>query len=552
MEWQRRCLIFFTGVGVLVMLFPIYKGVEWIWPLKNTIEYLLQWTYLICALIVIAFGRNTGLVETTQRPTSNKRPKTVVGKSQAVQVNHVTKRETRLQSDFLATASSKTPSKARTSEKTAVTEAVRENIMMIEKDLIVTESTLLDEMQDYLSEEEVNMMKNRSRKDQAHLFAAKLEACDNETFLSVLEILVKASFGHVAERLKASFEKHSTSKLTSSLCSVCRIRSEVDIKNLRCNLKLGGFLTPSLYNNINQCQADKGHQNALWEELFFHLKSKQPKEEIMWKFINFFNTPKHQGLHNHLRKHPPTRYVCTCSCKAKSSLEIDGLKPKITTSDTSDESNTQTLDYHREDEWYLDALDSATNSESGSRARKLPKLCHDSRESNKADDRRTKQRFNNDPIRKGTKKNILTRPRLSSDDSSSVSSLDSNPSRHNFTLTQIPPQAKKRAEKRTMREVERSSNENFGVGPSELMESDTERKTIIESITLRKTPPPIISVRPYIAESDFNSDGESRKHYWIPDNPCYRKYPKDSEFSEDAVPTAFAKTLKSGGNTQIW
>lgn len=112
---------------------------------------------------------------------------------------------------------------ARTSEKTAVTEAVRENIMMIEKDLIVTESTLLDEMQDYLSEEEVNMMKNRSRKDQAHLFAAKLEACDNETFLSVLEILVKASFGHVAERLKASFEKHSTSKLTSSLCSVCRI-----------------------------------------------------------------------------------------------------------------------------------------------------------------------------------------------------------------------------------------------------------------------------------------------------------------------------------------
>lgn len=456
---------------------------------------------------------------------------------------------------------------------------------MIEKDLIVTESTLLDEMQDYLSEEEVNIMKNRSRKDQAHLFAAKLEACDNETFLSVLEILVKASFGHVAERLKASFEKHSTSKLTSSLCSVCRIRSEVDIKNLRCNLKLGGFLTPSLYNNINQCQADKGHQNALWEELFFHLKSKQPKEEIMWKFINFFNTPKHQGLHNHLRKHPPTRYVCTCSCKAKSSLEIDGLKLKITTSDTSDESNTQTLDYHREDEWYLDALDSATNSESGSRARKLPKLCHDSREvclikfslflslilslplslmkvnscteifhfqSNKADDRRTKQRFNNDPIRKGTKKNILTRPRLSSDDSSSMSSLDSNPSRHNFTLTQIPPQAKKRAEKRTMREVERSSNENFGVGPSELMESDTERKTIIESITLRKTPPPIISVRPYIAESDVNSDGESRKHYWIPDNPCYRKYPKDSEFSEDAVPTAFAKTLKSGGNTQIW
>lgn len=47
MEWQRRCLIFFTGVGVLVMLFPIYKGVEWVWTYSCiSIQKNKCWKYM--------------------------------------------------------------------------------------------------------------------------------------------------------------------------------------------------------------------------------------------------------------------------------------------------------------------------------------------------------------------------------------------------------------------------------------------------------------------------------------------------------------------------
>lgn len=54
--------------------------------------------------------------------------------------------------------------------KTAVSEAVRENIDLIENDLKVKESSLLDEMQGYLSEEDVIKITRSSRKDQAHFF----------------------------------------------------------------------------------------------------------------------------------------------------------------------------------------------------------------------------------------------------------------------------------------------------------------------------------------------------------------------------------------------
>lgn len=50
-----------------------------------------------------------------------------------------------------------------------MSEAVRENIDLIENDLKVKESSLLDEMQGYLSEEDVIKITRSSRKDQAHL-----------------------------------------------------------------------------------------------------------------------------------------------------------------------------------------------------------------------------------------------------------------------------------------------------------------------------------------------------------------------------------------------
>ena len=40
----------------------------------------------------------------------------------------------------------------------AVTKAVRENIVLIENDLKVVESSLLDELQDLISEEDINIL----------------------------------------------------------------------------------------------------------------------------------------------------------------------------------------------------------------------------------------------------------------------------------------------------------------------------------------------------------------------------------------------------------
>lgn len=109
--------------------------------------------------------------------------------------------------------------------------------------LIESESNLVDELQTnaYLSEEETKTMKLRNRSDQAHLFAEILELLDDGNFLRVLDILRRYSFGHIACSLKASYEYFKTTKalvvVSHLICPICRLRCDVDIKDLRCDLK---------------------------------------------------------------------------------------------------------------------------------------------------------------------------------------------------------------------------------------------------------------------------------------------------------------------------
>lgn len=168
--------------------------------------------------------------------------------------------------------------------------------------LIESESNLVDELQTnaYLSEEETKTMKLRNRSDQAHLFAEILELLDDGNFLRVLDILRRYSFGHIACSLKASYEYFKTTKAlvvaSHLICPICRLRCDVDIKDLRCDLKKEKLLPRRLYIEINSCQARRGHQDYLWKELLSHLKSLK-NESVENTFIKIFDTPRHQGLY---------------------------------------------------------------------------------------------------------------------------------------------------------------------------------------------------------------------------------------------------------------
>lgn len=87
--------------------------------------------------------------------------------------------------------------------KTAVSESVRQIIHLIETDVIVSDSNLIDELQvnGYLSEDEVKFLKERTRTDQAHIFTQMLEAMDDDSFLEVVDILKKCSFEHIPSAL---------------------------------------------------------------------------------------------------------------------------------------------------------------------------------------------------------------------------------------------------------------------------------------------------------------------------------------------------------------
>ena len=245
-------------------------------------------------------------------------------------------------------------------QNSAVTEAVRENIVLIENDLKVVESSLLDMLQEHISEEDVNRMKSYSRQDQAHLFAEIVEEYDEEMFLLVLSILENASFSHIAQKLNESYVNYKPFLPRSSFCPICRIQAEVDIKTIRSGLKSEGLLPHSFYKDINKATAGEGHQNVLWQALFYHLKILKPKDKnITTKFVNVFDIPKHKSLHSFLLKNNLHNYDCTCSKRPH--LETDHVRPSITLSDLSEESNTSFRKPCQNPDWYEEAVYSSSS-----------------------------------------------------------------------------------------------------------------------------------------------------------------------------------------------
>lgn len=202
--------------------------------------------------------------------------------------------------------------------KTAVSESVRANIHLIETDLIVSESNLIDELQinRYLSEDDLESLKKRNRTDQAHSFAQRLENMDDESFIEVVQILEKCGFGHIASELTSS---HNVAKCEPKLqsetqhlfCPICRLKSEVDIKELRSDLKKEDLLPSKLYRDINESCAPKGQQDELWKELFYHFKS-CGQCFVETRFVEILNTPKHRGLYKCFQLNLPTNFECGC------------------------------------------------------------------------------------------------------------------------------------------------------------------------------------------------------------------------------------------------
>lgn len=181
-------------------------------------------------------------------------------------------------------------------------------------------------------------MKSCSRSDQAHIFAEKLEECDDERFLWILDVLKKTSFSHISEKLKESYKKYLPHQSLDSICSMCRIPAEVDIKNIRSGLISEGLLPHYLYKDINKATTTEGHQYALWQKLFCHFKSLTPKDEIVRKFVKVFDNPQFESLHSLLLKNPLHNFDCTCK---RRKLQLNNrLGYRLNTSDSSDESNT--------------------------------------------------------------------------------------------------------------------------------------------------------------------------------------------------------------------
>lgn len=171
--------------------------------------------------------------------------------------------------------------------KTAVSESVRQNIHLIEKDLIVSESNLIDELQvkEYISEEEAKTLKDRNRTDQAHIFGLMIEVMDDESFLDVVKILKECSFDHIGSELEmyynvSDYKAKISSEKQYSICPTCRLKREVDIKVMRSDLKKEDLLSYKLYRDINECCAPKGQQDRWWKDPFFYLRICR---QISWK-----------------------------------------------------------------------------------------------------------------------------------------------------------------------------------------------------------------------------------------------------------------------------
>lgn len=381
MEFTKRICLFIIIIGLCA---STYKQFELIHSFISTMESILQFCYIVSAVILIMLRKDRNTENNyTREPSSVKRnsvvkqnPMETVKYNQTSRENSTikqkvptaavngTKRNARLQKDFLSTSPGKIRVRGKNCPKTAVSEAVRENIDLIENDLKVKESSLLDEMQGYLSEEDVIKITRSSRKDQAHFFAEIIEDLNGNSFLHVLNILNETSFGHISKELKKSYEKYLPSQLPSTLCPICRIQSEVDIKSLRCGLIREELLPKNLKKDINNCQTLKGHQNVLWQELFYHLKMMQPKQNITEKFINIFKDAKHGSIFSYLSLHGLPCFDCTCD--RNPSIETDTCSLRATSSlnlNASDESTTSSIEMIQEPQWFNDAVHSSSSEE---------------------------------------------------------------------------------------------------------------------------------------------------------------------------------------------
>lgn len=196
---------------------------------------------------------------------------------------------------------------------------MRQNIHLIENDLVVSESSLLDELQinGYISEEDAKTLKDRNRTDQAHIFAQMLEVMDDESFFDVVRILKECSFEHIASALKLSYSvfKYEAAYIPSeekhSICPICRLKREVDIKEMRSDLKKEDLLSYKLYRDINECCSPKGQQDRLWKDLFYYLRFCR-QIYVETRFVKMLNTPKHRGLFQCFQQNYPTHFKCVC------------------------------------------------------------------------------------------------------------------------------------------------------------------------------------------------------------------------------------------------
>lgn len=497
-------------------------------------EYILQFVFLIGALISIRYKdiNNRNSENHNTRDDSNAVPRQNNSKreSLAAKPKHPTvaiptakvngtKRNPRLQRDFLSTAQGIMRNRGNIGLNTAVSNAVKENIKLIENDLKVKESSLLDEMQGYLTEGEVDKITKSSRKDQAHYFAAIIEEYDDSTFLSVLDILNKSSFGHISSELKKSFEKHLPTQIPNSVCVICRIQSEVDIKSLRCELIKEELLSKKLKDLINDCKTSKGHQNALWQELFFHLKSMQPKQTFAKKFINTFKEANHRSIFSDLSIHGLPCYDCTC--RRKSRIETDYIRATSSlTVDTSDESNTSSIPIHRN--WLKDDVHSSSSEEGAKPTRSKNKPHQPVVPLTRSKfPRRTKNgsKVKTKPGR-GPAQAAFQQPTENSEPS--TTSLDSYSGLNPVHMSETPStrngihHQQHRPAKRSMNPENRQGTETAGLlsfSGSEDGTSETLLKTPYETEECVRKRPRVLSVRPCVSDSDINSDGEALKNY---------------------------------------
>lgn len=203
--------------------------------------------------------------------------------------------------------------------KSAVYKSVQQNIELIEKDIVISGSNLLDELQNYnyFSEHDLNNLKQLEREDQAHYFADKLEDMDDEGFLHVLELLSKCKFDHIGSALKSSHDDYKSARIRPSLpdtqhhiCPICRLQCEVDIKDMRSKLKKEDLLPKQLYTDVNKCSDGRGHQDILWKRLFKHFISLE-QERVETTFVDFLK-PNHKGLYDYFIQKYPTHFECSC------------------------------------------------------------------------------------------------------------------------------------------------------------------------------------------------------------------------------------------------